>query len=331
MNEVLSQDEINALLRGLSDGDVDPGAAGEQGEGAPGGIRSYDLASQDRIIRGRMPTMELINDRFARALRNEFSKFFGRTCFVNVGSIEIVKFGSYIKELPLPSSLHIYRMPPLNGYGMLMFSTSFVFGMVETLFGGKGTGRVKIEGREFTPIENRLILKVTNLALQHLQEAWAPIHPVEFHYVRSEQNPLACPIVPTTDVVVISTIEVELEQESTTLQICTPYSTIEPIRQKLTNATSQAAHLEVDTSGQARMRTSLLDARVDLRVELARGTVKMRDLKEIQPGSILPLETGINEEAVVTVEGLPKLKGFVGTNRGSRAVRISKTLGGKKK
>jgi len=322
MNQVLTQDEINALLRGLSDSDIETDTFEDQQEE---GVRKYDLASQERIIRGRMPTMELIHDRFARSFRTALSKFLGRTCFINVGGIEIVKFGLFMKKLPLPSSLHIYRMPPLQGYALLVVSTPLVFGMVDSLFGGKGSGKVKIEGREYTAIETRLIGKVVMMALEILKEAWAPIHPVDFVYVRSEFNPLAIAIVPPTDVVIIVTVEVELEQESTTLTLCTPYSTIEPIRQKLTTG-FQSNRLEIDTHVIRRMEANIKKTDVNLSIELAKGEITTREALQLSVGDIVQLETSPTDEAIIRVEGKPKYKGFVGSYRGSRAVRLSSAI-----
>lgn len=322
MNQVLTQDEINALLRGLSDSDIETDTFEDTHEE---GIRKYDLASQERIIRGRMPTMELIHDRFARSFRTGLSKFLGRTCFINVGGIEIVKFGLFMKKLPLPSSLHIYRMPPLQGYALLVVSTPLVFGMVDSLFGGKGSGKVKIEGREYTAIETRLIGKVVMMALEILKEAWAPIHPVDFVYVRSEFNPLAIAIVPPTDVVIIVTVEVELEQESTTLTLCTPYSTIEPIRQKLTTG-FQSNRLEIDTHVIRRMEANIKKTEVELRVRLAQGEVTTRDALKLQRGDIISLDTNPTEEAIIQVEGVPKYRGFVGSYRGSRAIKLTNAI-----
>jgi flagellar motor switch protein FliM len=319
MNQILTQDEINALLRGLSDGDVESDTFEDA---QSGGIRKYDLASQERIIRGRMPTMELIHDRFTRSFRTALSKFLGRTCFINVGGIEIVKFGLFMKKLPLPSSLHIYRMPPLQGYALLVVSTPLVFGIIDSLFGGRGSGKVKIEGREYTAIETRLIGKVVMMALETLKEAWAPVHPVDFVYVRSEFNPLAIAIVPPTDVVIIVTIEVELEQESTTLTLCTPYSTIEPIRQKLTTG-FQSTRLEIDTNVIRRMEVNIKKTEVEMSVELARGTIQARNVAELKAGDIIPLETNPTEEAIIMIQGVPKYRGFVGTYRGSRAIRVN--------
>lgn len=319
MNQILTQDEINALLRGLSDGDVETDTFESEQQT---GIRKYDLASQERIIRGRMPTMELIHDRFARSFRTGLSKFLGRTCFINVGGIEIVKFGLFMKKLPLPSSLHIYRMPPLQGYALLVVSTPLVFGIIDSLFGGRGSGKVKIEGREYTAIETRLIGKVVMMALEVLKEAWSPIHPVDFVYVRSEFNPLAIAIVPPTDVVIIVTIEVELEQESTTLTLCTPYSTIEPIRQKLTTG-FQSTRLEVDTNVIKRMEQNIRRTEINMSVELARGRISARQVAELKEGDIITLDSSPTDEAIIRIEGVPKYKGYVGTYRGSRAARLT--------
>lgn len=197
MNQVLSQDEINSLLRGLSDGD-DAGS-GELGSEDSTGAQRFDLANQERIVRGRMPTMELIHDRFSRQFRVHLAKFLGRQCFANVGTVEMIKFGAFLKKLPLPSSLHIIRMPPLAGNALVVVSAPLVFSIVESLFGGTGANKVKIEGREYTPLETKLVGRVVSQSLELLREAWAPIHPVDFVFVRSEYNPLAVGIVPATE------------------------------------------------------------------------------------------------------------------------------------
>ncbi|MCB0317510.1 MAG: flagellar motor switch protein FliM [Bdellovibrionales bacterium] len=323
MNQVLTQDEINSLLRGLSEGDIEEEGI-EQNDNAPQ-AKKFDLANQERIIRGRMPTMELIHDRFARQFRTSLSKFLGRTCFANVGTIETMKFGLFMKKLPLPSSLHIFRMPPLSGYALMVVSSPLVFGIVDSLFGGSGQGRVKIEGREYTPIETRLIGKVVMMALDVLKDAWAPIHGVDFVYVRSEFNPLAIAIVPPTDVVIIVTIEVELEQESTTLTLCTPYSTIEPLRGKLATG-FQSTRLEVDTGVIRRMEMNVKQTMADVSVELARGAISTSDFLSLKEGDTVTLDTNPSEEAMVMIEGAPKFYGYVGSYRGNRALRITRPI-----
>jgi flagellar motor switch protein FliM len=322
MNQVLTQEEINSLLRGLSQGNLeDEGVQQQQLQN----VKKFDLANQERIIRGRMPTMELIHDRFARQFRTHLAKFLGRTCFANVGAIEMVKFGLFMKKLPLPSSLHIVRMPPLSGYALIVVSAPLVFGVIDGLFGGVGQGRVKIEGREYTPIESRLIGKVVMMALDVLKDAWAPIHSVEFVYVRSEFNPLAIAIVPPTDVVIIVTIEVELEQESTTLTICMPYSTLEPLRGKLATG-FQSTRLEVDSGAMKRMETNVKQTMCSLSVQLARGSIKTSDFMKLSVGDTLTLDTNPTDEARIMIEGSPKFYGYVGSYRGNRAVRITRDI-----
>ena len=323
MNQVLTQEEINSLLRGLSEGEIEQESIETQDNAVQ--AKKFDLANQERIIRGRMPTMELIHDRFARQFRTTLAKFLGRTCFANVGGIEMLKFGLFMKKLPLPSSLHIFRMPPLSGYALMVVSSPLVFGIVDSLFGGSGQGRVKIEGREYTPIETRLIGKVVMMALDVLKDAWAPIHPVDFVYVRSEFNPLAIAIVPPTDVVIIVTIEVALEQESTTLTLCTPYSTIEPLRGKLATG-FQSTRLEVDSGVARRMEVNVKQSMANVSVQLATGTITTRDFMHLKQGDILTLDKTPSEEAMVMIEGTPKFYGYVGSYRGNRAMRLTREI-----
>jgi flagellar motor switch protein FliM len=207
----------------------------------------------------------------------------------------------------------------------MVVSSPLVFGIVDALFGGGGQGRVKIEGREYTPIETRLIGKVVMTALDVLKEAWAPIHPVDFVYVRSEFNPLAIAIVPPTDAVIIVTIEVELEQESTTLTLCMPFSTIEPLRGKLATG-FQSTRLEVDTGVMRRMELNVLQTVANISVQLATGSVKAKDFLNLKVGDVLGLETNPTEEALIMLEGTPKHYGYVGSYRGNRAVRITRPI-----
>lgn len=323
MSEVLSQDEINTLLKGLSEGEIEEGTV--EAQAPTQNVRKFDLASQERIVRGRMPTMEMIHDRFSRQFRTVLGKFLGRSCFTNVGKIEMVKFGAFLKKLPLPSSLHILKMSPLPGQALLVVSAPLVFSVIDGLFGGRGTTRVKVEGREYTPIETSLISKVVSLAIEVLNEAWNPVHPIEFQFLRSEFNPFAVTIAPPSDVVVVVTIEVEFEQECTTLSVCIPYSTLEPIKAKLSTSV-QSTRLEVDNVLSRRMQTNIQETVCEVSVQLARGSVKLKDFLRLEVGDVLNLETNPSEEARLMVEGTPKLYGHIGALHGNRAVRITRAI-----
>jgi len=207
----------------------------------------------------------------------------------------------------------------------MVVSSSLVFGIVDSLFGGNGQARTKVEGREFTAIEARLIGKVVLMALDTLKEAWAPIHPIDFVYVRSEFNPLAVAICPPTDVVIIVTIEVELEQESATITLCIPYSTIEPLRQKLVTG-FQSTRLEMDSTHKQRMHSSLSETKAELSVELAKGSLSVGEIMKLQVGDVITLETNPAEESVINIEGTPKYYGQVGSYRGNRAVKVTRQI-----
>lgn len=322
MSQVLSQDEINSLLRGLSEGEIEEESVAQQAQQK---AKKFDLASQERIIRGRMPTLELVYDRFARQFRTSLAKFLGRTCFANIGGIEMVKFGSFMKKLSLPSSLHIVRMPPLHGQALVVVSAPLVFGIIDGLFGGRGQGRVKVEGREYTPIETKLISKVVDLALENLTDAWAPVHPIVFEYARSEVNPFAVTIAPPSDIVIAVSLEIELEQECTQLTICMPYATLEPLKSKLSTG-FQSTRLEADAESLKRMRENIMQSFCAVSVQLARGSMKTRQLLDLNIGDVITLDTNPAEEAHVLVEGQPKFYGFVGSCRGSRAIRITRDI-----
>lgn len=321
MTQVLSQDEINALLNGLSD---TPEAVKEE-DHEKEGLRGFYITSQERMISGCMPAMELIHDRFTRSFRTSISKFIGKTCFVNVGGMEIAKFGQFVKKLPLPSNLHIYKMNPLPGNALMVISTPLIFALVDTLFGGNGSGKVKIEGREYTAIESKLINKVVMMVLENLEEAWAPVHPLAMEFVRSEFNPLAIAIVPPSDVIIIVNLEIELEQVSTTLTLCVPFSTIEPIKNKFhtgfenTRAPSNAEQIK-------RMENALSNTEINLAVQLARGSVRTRDIVNLKTGDVIQLETNPSDEAIICIEGVPKYYGHVGSFKGSKAIQITRAI-----
>ncbi|MCX7953420.1 MAG: flagellar motor switch protein FliM [Deltaproteobacteria bacterium] len=323
MDEVLTQEEINSLIKGLSETDIEDAALELELKGK--NIKKYDLSNQERIVRGRMPTVELIHDRFARQYRTTLSKFLSRTCFANVAGIELVKFGAFMKKLPLPSSIHIYRMPPLPGYAFLIVSAPLVFGAVEILFGGTGSGRVKVEGREYTPIENRLVGKLVLLALDNLKDAWAPVHPVDFIYVRSEFNPLAIAIVPPTEVLIVVNIEIELDQESTSLQICIPYSTIDPLKHKLTTS-FQSTRLEIDETIKDRIANILFEAPAEIRVQVGYGKISLSRLMTLETGDVIQLKNAPGDESVIIIQDKPKFFGITGVYRGYKAVKITRKI-----
>lgn len=320
MEQVLSQDEVDALLKGLSDGEIEAETAAAPAEDQSG-IRPYDLTSQDRIIRGRMPTLEIINDRFARVHRVTLSGALRKVVDITVTQKEMIKFGDFTRTLPVPTSLHVLKMEPFRGHVLLVVESRLIFNLVDCFFGGSGRSSFKIEGRDFTSIENRVINKVVRMALRDLEQAWSPVTPVAFKFVRSEVNPQFATIVPPTELVIVVHYELELDTLMGKIILCLPYSTIEPIRSKL-SASYQSDQLEVDYSWTRRFIRQLREIPVQICVHLGRTEIKGQDLLRLEKGDIIVLDQDVNHPLTVTVEKVPKYKAHAGVHQGNHAVKI---------
>lgn len=320
MEQVLSQDEVDALLKGLSDGEIEAetAAAAEEDQS---GIRPYDLTSQDRIIRGRMPTLEIINDRFARVHRVTLSGALRKVVDITVTQKEMIKFGDFTRTLPVPTSLHVLKMEPFRGHVLLVVESRLIFNLVDCFFGGSGRSSFKIEGRDFTSIEHRVINKVVRMALKDLEQAWNPVTPVAFKFVRSEVNPQFATIVPPTELVIVVHYELEMDTLMGKIILCLPYSTIEPIRSKL-SASYQSDQLEVDYSWTRRFIRRLREIPVQLCVQLGRTEIKGQDLLRLEKGDVIVLDQDVNHPLTASVANVPKYKVFAGVHKGNHAVKI---------
>jgi flagellar motor switch protein FliM len=322
MEKILSQDEVDALLRGLSNGEIE---SEKKGHEAHDGLQSYDLTSQDRIIRGRMPTLEIINDRFARLHRVSLSGSLRKVVDLTVTQTEMIKFGEFIRTLPVPTSLHVLKLEPLRGHALLVVESRLIFNLVDCFFGGTGRSNFKIEGRDFTSIEHRVIHKVVQSTLKDLDQAWRPVISINFQFVRSEVNPQFATIVPPTDVVIVIHFELELDRPIGKMILCLPYSTIEPIRSKL-YASYQSDQLEIDFEWIERLKKRIKEVQVGILIELGKTTIKGRDLLSLDVGDIMMLDQDVTEPLTVKVGGVPKFKAFPGTYRGNRAFHVEEAL-----
>ncbi len=318
MNKILAQDEVDALLRGLSGGEIET----ETVVADESGIVSFDLANQDRIIRGRMPVLEIVNDRFARLCTSALTNAVRKRVELNPISIDMAKFGDFMRSLPVPTSINIFKMEPLRGNAIMVVDARLVFALVESFFGGQGS-QPKIEGREFTRIEQAIVDRVVKIALSTMEESWRPVHDVSLELVRSEINPQFAAIVPPSDVVVVISFEVELESAIGSFTICLPYATIEPIRSKL-HASFQTERLEVDHAWVARLKERLLETPVELKVRFGDTKITGNQLVRMRVGDVILLDTDTEDLLEVTVAGVTKFWGICGTVKGSKAFQIIK-------
>jgi flagellar motor switch protein FliM len=317
MSKVLSQEEVDALLKGLVDGEIET----ESSQADQGDVTTYDFTSQERIIRGRMPTMEVINEHFARAFRISLSMILRRTVDIQTNFVQMLKFGEFLRSLPLPSSFNIYKMEPLRAQSLLVVDSKLVFALVECFLGGSARTRFKIEGRDFTGIERRLIQKVVLMAFQDLEKAWAPVHPVKMNLVRVEINPMFVGIATPNDIMVISKFQVEMEQTEGFITVCMPYATIEPIKGKLYSG-FQSEQLEQDNRWTSRILEQIRNMEVELAIELASTRMQAKDLLGLATGDIILFNKKVNDLLVGKVEGIPKFTGHAGQLHNSKAFKV---------
>ncbi len=316
MPEILSQEEVNALLKGVSSGSIETEAKDEVGE-----VRRYDITSQDRIVRGRMPTLEIMNERFARLLRNELTSSLRKVAEITATSVDMQKFGEFLKNIPLPTSLTIFKMPPLRGYGIFVLDARLIYNLIDIFFGGTADLHVKIEGRDFSPIENKIIRKIINMAFDAMNKAWMPVSPVDVEFQRSEINPQFATIVTPTEVVIVNRFEVDIEGAVSRFMICIPYSMIEPIKEKLYSG-FQSEHLEVDQRWIERFKERLKESELDISVELGKAEIKAKDFLKIKIGDVIVLDKEIDEPLVVEFENIPKFVAYPGRVDNQIAVKL---------
>jgi len=318
VQDLLSQDEIDALLHGVDDGDVDTDDDDVDAEG----VRNYDLASQDRIVRGRMPTLEMINERFARYTRISLFNLLRRNADVSTGGVQIMKFGEYIHTLYVPTSLNIVKIRPLRGACLFIFDAKLVFKLVDNFFGGDGR-HAKIEGREFTPTEIRVVHMVLEQVFMDMKEAWNAVFKVDFEYISSEVNPSMANIVSPSEVIVISTFHIELDGGGGDLHLAIPYSTIEPIREIL-DAGVQSDIDDVDERWSSTIRRDLLDARVPISATILEDIISLREVANMKKGDVIPIE--MPEEITVTAAKIPMFKAKLGQSNGFLAAKIQERI-----
>ncbi|MFA0086122.1 flagellar motor switch protein FliM [Vibrio sp. 10N.286.49.C2] len=319
MTDLLSQDEIDALLHGVDDVDE----VEEELDQDPNDAVHFDFSSQDRIVRGRMPTLELINERFARHMRISLFNMLRKTAEVSINGVQMMKFGEYQNTLYVPTSLNMVRFRPLKGTALITMEARLVFILVENFFGGDGRFHAKIEGREFTPTERRIIQLLMKTVFEDYKEAWSPVMGVEFEYLDSEVNPSMANIVSPTEVIVVSSFHIEVDGGGGDFHVVMPYSMVEPIRELL-DAGVQSDKMETDVRWSSALREEIMDVPVNFRVNLLEKDVSLRDLMELQVGDIIPIE--MPENATMFVEDLPTYRVKMGRTGEKMAVQVSEKI-----
>jgi flagellar motor switch protein FliM len=317
--EFLSQDEVDALLKGVT-GETDEQ---EESGSSDEGIKSYNLGTQERIVRGRMPTLELVNERFARYLRIGLFNYMHRNAEISVGPIRVQKYSEFIRNLVVPTNLNLVAAKPLRGTALFVFDPNLVFLVVDNMFGGDGRFHTRVEGRDFTATEQRIIQGLLGVVFAEYSKSWKPVHEITFEYIRSEMNSQFANIATPSEIVVSTSFTLEFGGATADMHICFPYSMLEPIRDLL-YSTMQSDQLSTDKRWIGTLRRQLQGAEVEIVAQLGHGQVSLREILHLKPGDVIPISIPPKVEAMV--DNVPLMECTYGQQNGQYALRIEKFL-----
>jgi len=320
MDDILSQDEVDALLKGMGGGDVDT----EDDDTSDGKeAQSYDFTNQERIVRGRLPALDIINERFARGFQRHFNEMIMSSVEVTAGEVKIIKMIDYLRNLFVPTSLNIYRIDPLNGVALFTLDSKLIFTAVDIYFGGTGLLPFKIEGREYTPVEMSMVRSILDITTENLAKAWGPVMDIEIEYMHSEMNPKFAGIVDPTDMIVVSQINVRFEGVEGRVDIVMPYAMLEPVRDKLEEGV-QNLQGDSDNRWSRTLKEEAKNIDIDLSVNLTELQMSMDDLMKMEKGDIIPLD--MPEQVTIKAEGISILRGALGESNKKKAVKVEQVL-----
>jgi flagellar motor switch protein FliM len=319
MSDFLSQDEVDSLLRGVT-GEEKEEQVETENKSIP---RAYNVASNERIVRGRMPTMEVINERFARMLRVSMFNLVRRTAEISVGQVKVVKFVDFIRNLVLPTNMNLVQAKPLRGNALFIFEPNLVFLIVDTMFGGDGRFHTRVEGREFTQTEHRIIQNMLAAVFEAYTKAWEPVYKLEFEFVRSELNPQFANIATPNELVVVSTFEIGFNEVGGTISLCLPYSMIQPIRELLFSA-MQGDHLSADKNWNSLMARQIKSAEIELVALLGQSMLTVEELMKYKVGDVIPFQ--VHENIVATVNDVPVMECKYGVFNNQYAIKVDKMI-----
>lgn len=320
-NELLSKEEIDALLHGVGNGDIET----ETNEVFAGEVRAYDFSHQERIVRDSLPTLEVINERFARYFSTSLFNLLRRSADITVSSVQMLKFSEFVHSLSVPTSLNLIRVPPLRGKGLCVMDRKLIFSVVNNFFGGRGTSENKAEMRDFTPAELRVIHMLLELSFTDFKEAWKPVLDIDFEYIGSEVNPQFANIASPSEVVVVTNFYIELDTGGGDLRVCLPYLMIEPIRVLL----EAGVQRDPDEHWEDMLHDEILNAKVELSGSMAEATLSIKELAKLEVGDIVPVD--LHEMVDVFASEVPVFKGKMGISNGKYAVKVQEWRRGSKR
>ncbi|MDY6863817.1 MAG: flagellar motor switch protein FliM [Thermodesulfobacteriota bacterium] len=331
MNQILSQEEVNALLEGVTSGEVEVGdkASSQESKEADKEAELYNFRDQEQRIMGKLGSLSNIQEKFAQNFKNSLTIDLRKAITVENYPIKTAKFREFLKSLPVPISLNIFKMKPLPGSAILVIDIKLAYCLIDVFFGGKGEGETKVEGRHFSLIEQKVIKRVVNMGLLDIERAWEDIIPLSCKFIGSDVSPQLIHILRDDDIVVVSRFLMEIEDVKGDIMLCIPYSAIEPVQDKIKMREGyETEQTLVSPDIKRRLNDFLLNVPLNVQVKLGRSEIKMEELIDLKPGDIIQLDRNSQKDLVATIESRPKLKGLPGSIGDKKAIKITKILKG---
>ncbi|MGL5698222.1 MAG: flagellar motor switch protein FliM [Kluyvera sp.] len=320
-DNILSQAEIDRLLGGGSDSDSE--SAIDDGT-QDNGIKPYDPNTQRRVVRERLHSLEIINERFARQFRIGLFNLLRRSPDITAGNVKIQPYHEFARNLPVPTNLNLVHMNPLRGTALFVFSPSLVFMAVDNLFGGDGRFQTKADGREFTPTEQRIIKRMLSMALEAYDSAWSTIFKLKTEYVRAEIQVKFTNITSSpNDIVVTTPFYVEIGPHSGEFEICIPFNIIEPLRELLTNLPLENSRQE-DDSWRNTLTAQVKETELELVTNFAEIPTRLSKIMSLKSGDIIPVDKPDSVQALV--DGVPVLSGKYGCVNNQYALKVERLM-----
>ena len=318
MGNILSQDEVDSLLDGITEGKVETET--DVKEGSPS-VEVYDFSMPAGPVHLRLPALGIINERLIGLLRTDLQLASRSFIDVNLASTETVKFSDFYLSLPMPSSLNIFSINPLRGFSLIVLEGPLVFSFVDSLFGGTGVSHVKLEGRLFTKIETKIVEKIVKIILNDFQKAWSDVFEINAVFIRSEMDPQFVGIGTPEDLVIVNKFEVQLENGNGFITICIPYSSIKPIKEKLKNK-FRREKMDIDQNWKRYIQERIQETMVELSCTMGMAKINGADLLSMKVDDVIMLDEKFGNSVIVNVENIPKFKGYPGACNKKKAVKI---------
>ena len=326
MEQVLSQAEIDALLGGISEGEIQTETPPEELQPeTQKGVADFDFIRFTKGKKEKLPALEFIYDRFSKSFRSALSLFMEREVEVGPAPIQYIEYNEFIKTLPLPTNMNIVVTENLNGFFIVIFDAKLIFSVLETVFGSATISAPRVEGREFTKIEFNVIKKLIDLVSVEMEKAWEPVYNIHCKYSRSEINPNYITMVATEETVSLNEFSIEIGDITSWMKICMPYGVLESIKGYLISTPSRE-DMEMRGKWFASIRQQVMEVPIEARAVLGRKKMSLQEFAKLGIDNVVMVDRYVNDDIDIEIHKKTKFRGKMGIYRGSKAVKIDEIV-----